>query len=98
MNAGLKNRNHTIAHAVVLHGGDGFEYLGASIVDPDGLLIQRSDVWVRGRGQVYAASGGARNESVFDRASKGLNVDLAGLDFVTADECARAWAKISGYR
>ncbi|MEU4417945.1 hypothetical protein [Nocardia salmonicida] len=98
VNAGLKDRNHTLAHAVVLRGGDGFEYLGASIVDPAGLLIQRSDVWVRGRGKVYAASGGARNESTFERASRGLDVDLAGVDFVTADECARAWAKVSGYR
>lgn len=97
VSAGLKNKNHEIAHAVLVYGSDGYEYLGASIVDKSGLLIQRSDVWVRGLGRVWAASGGARNESTFDRASRGLGVDLAGEDFVTADECARAWAKVSGY-
>ncbi|MFD4438971.1 hypothetical protein ACFWPK_04235 [Nocardia sp. NPDC058519] len=96
--AGLKDRTHTLANTVVLRGADGYEYLGASVIAPGGKLIQRSDVWVRGRGKVYAASGGARNTSTFDRASSGLNVDLAGDDFVTVDRCTYDWSKIAGHK
>lgn len=94
INGGLKASGARIEHAVTLAGADGYEYIGASIVSADGTkFIQRSDVWVRASGRVFAATGGARNDSTFPRATSSLDVDLGGDSVQTTDRCAYDWAK-----
>src|SRR5690606_26874260 len=57
--AKLKNPNRRVAHAVLVTPVTGTPFIGASIVAADGLMVERSDVWVntKSRGMTAATSG-----------------------------------------
>ncbi|WP_446224992.1 hypothetical protein ACTWPB_07700 [Nocardia sp. IBHARD005] len=97
--AKFKDSTQRLAHAVILTGADGRKYLGASVVKADGVLVQKSDVWVHTISSGWtAATGGARSTTTWPKTSDVVtNVDLGGEDVQTADRCAYDWAKISGY-
>ncbi|MFC9966352.1 hypothetical protein ACFVH4_19155 [Nocardia ignorata] len=96
--AGLKDPNHRVAHAVLLTGPTGIPHIGASIVAADGLLIEKSDVWVNTKSRgMTAATGGARRHSDLPKTTDVLEFDLGSDEVQTVDMCAWKWAKASGY-
>ncbi|MFI6368940.1 DUF2510 domain-containing protein [Nocardia sp. NPDC050630] len=85
--AGLTHSGWRLTNGTVIDSG-GKTYLGATIVDGSGATKERSDVWVIANGAVYASTGGARNSTMFPKASAApLNVS-PGDDVVQAvDRC-----------
>ncbi|MGW5316706.1 hypothetical protein [Nocardia thailandica] len=99
ISAKLADPTHRVAHAVVLTSATGVPYIGASIVAADGLMIEKSDVWVntRSRGMTAATAGARRTTPTLPKTTDVLEIDLGGEDVQTADMCAWKWAKASGY-
>lgn len=90
--AKLNDGDHRVAHAVVVDGPDG-TYIGASVVASDGLMIERSDVWVDTSRGLVAASSGAKRTTSLPNAISESDADTRDI----ADLCAWKWAKASGY-
>lgn len=97
--AKLGDPNHRVAHAVLLTSATGVPYIGASIVAADGLMIEKSDVWVntKSRGMTAATAGARRTTPTLPKTTDVLDIDLGGEDVQTVDMCAWKWAKASGY-
>lgn len=98
ISAKLNDPNHRVAHAVLLTSATGTPYIGASLVASDGLMIEKSDVWVNTKSRgMTAATAGARRNTDLPKTSDVLDIDLGGEDVQTADMCAWKWAQASGY-
>lgn len=98
ISAKLKDPNHRVAHAVLLTSATGTPYIGASIVAVDGLMVEKSDVWVNTKSRgMTAATAGARRNTDLPKTTDVLDIDLGGDDVQTADMCAWKWAQASGY-
>lgn len=98
ISAKLKDPNHRIAHAVVVTSATGSPYIGASVVAADGLLIERSDVWVNTKSRgMTAATSGARRTTDLPKSSDVIELDMSSNEFQAADMCAWKWAQASGY-
>lgn len=98
ISAKLTDPNHRVAHAVLLTSATGTPYIGASLVASDGLMIEKSDVWVNTKSRgMTAATAGARRNTDLPKTSDVLDIDLGGEDVQTADMCAWKWAQASGY-
>ncbi|MFC5789648.1 hypothetical protein ACFPPE_07245 [Agromyces tardus] len=98
ISAKLTDPNHRVAHAVLLTSVTGTPYIGASIVAADGLMIEKSDVWVNTKSRgMTAATSGARRTTNLPKTTDVLDIDLGGDDVQTVDMCAWKWAQASGY-
>nr|THJ69520.1 hypothetical protein EU244_21355 [Rhodococcus qingshengii] len=87
VSAGLTKDGYTLTNGTVIEDG-GLTFFGATTVDSDGKMKNRSDVWVIKDGIVYASSGGARNGTSFSNAKDAPLKVLAGDERVQAvDEC-----------
>lgn len=84
--AGLTKSSLTLANGLVIVDGP-TTFVGATTLRRDGKMENRSDVWVVQSGQVYSATGGARNETSWPRASREIDIS-SGDDRVQAlDKC-----------
>ncbi|MFF2555342.1 DUF2510 domain-containing protein [Nocardia sp. NPDC058058] len=81
--AGLSKAGYELRNGTVITAG-GLVYFGGSIFDGAGKMKERSDVWVVKNGAVYASTGGARNNTMFPKAS------AAPLNISPGDEIVQA--------
>ncbi|MGW6121522.1 hypothetical protein ACWFRF_20945 [Nocardia sp. NPDC055165] len=96
--AKLKDPGHRVAHAVLLTSATGAPYIGASIVAADGLMVEKSDVWVNTKSRgMTAATAGARRTTDLPTTTDVLDIDLGGDEVQAVDMCAWKWAQASGY-
>ncbi len=99
ISAKLKNPNHRIVHAVLVTPPAGTPYIGASVVAADGLMVERSDVWVNTKSRgMTAATSGARRTTDLPKATDVIELDMSTEEFQAADMCAWKWAQASGYK
>lgn len=86
VSAGLNKDGYTLTNGTVVDGG-GVTYFGATTLKPDGRMDNRSDVWVVKGGLVYASTGGARNGSIFPKASTALDISPGDELVQLTDRC-----------
>ncbi|WP_280451528.1 hypothetical protein [Nocardia cyriacigeorgica] len=84
--AGLNRDDYLLTNGTVITDG-AFTYFGATVVDESGQMRERSEVWVVRDGVPYASTGGARNHSVFSKASDSLGISAADPNVAAVDTC-----------
>ena len=84
--AGLTTDGHELTNGTVINDG-GTTYFGATTIDAGGRMANRSDVWIVRDGAVYAATGGARNGSLFPTASDVLGISPGDPAVAAVDAC-----------
>lgn len=87
VSSGLSKDGHELINGTVITEG-GLTFFGATTVDGSGKMENRSDVWVIKDNLVYASSGGARNGTIWTKASDAPLKISAGDERVQAvDKC-----------
>lgn len=81
--AGLSKAGNELRNGTVITSGN-LTFFGASIFDSTGKMKERSDVWVIKSGNIYASTGGARNNTTFPKAT------AAPLNIAPDDEIVQA--------
>ena len=84
--AGLTKAGYRLTNALVINAR-GLVFFGASIVDATGKVKERQDVWILRDGVPYASTGGARNNTVFAKASTVLDVGPEDTDVAAVNRC-----------
>lgn len=87
VSSGLSKDGFELTNGTVITEG-GLTFYGATTVDSGGKMENRSDVWVIKDNLVYSSSGGARNTTIWTKASDAPLKISAGDERVKAvDQC-----------
>lgn len=84
--SGLSDATLTLTNATIIDTGP-YTFLGATTLRPDGSMANRSDVWIIDGGAVYSSTGGARNESIWPKASTAIGVSPGDEAVQAVDDC-----------
>ena len=84
--AGLTKDGYRLGNALVIDAR-GLVFFGASILDAGGVVKERQDVWILRDGIPYSSTGGARNNTLFGKASTALRIGPDDADVVAVNRC-----------
>ncbi|OZC62321.1 hypothetical protein CH267_01950 [Rhodococcus sp. 06-621-2] len=86
VSAGLSDGTQSLTNGTVIDTGP-YTYFGATTLDADGSFANRSDVWIIDGGAVYASTGGARNGSIWPKASSSIGISPGDESVAAVDNC-----------
>ncbi|MBT2266337.1 hypothetical protein J7E74_15200 [Rhodococcus erythropolis] len=87
VSSGLSTDGYELTNGTVIKDGD-LTFYGATTVDGTGKVKNRSDVWVVKDNLVYASSGGARNGTIWTKASDApLKISAGDARVQAVDQC-----------
>ncbi|MCQ4148559.1 DUF2510 domain-containing protein [Rhodococcus qingshengii] len=87
VSSGLSTDGYELINGTVIQDGN-LKFYGATTVDSTGKVKNRSDVWVVKDNLVYASSGGARNGSIWTKASDApLKISAGDARVQAVDQC-----------
>lgn len=87
VSSGLSTDGYELINGTVINDGS-LTFYGATTVDGTGKVKNRSDVWVVKDNLVYASSGGARNGTIWTKASDApLKISAGDARVQAVDQC-----------
>ncbi len=87
VSSGLSTDGYKLTNGTVINDGN-LTFYGATTVDSTGKVKNRSDVWVVKDNLVYASSGGARNGTIWTKASDApLKISAGDARVQAVDQC-----------
>lgn len=87
VSSGLSTDGYELTNGTVIKDGN-LTFYGATTVDGTGKVKNRSDVWVVKDNLVYASSGGARNGTIWTKASDApLKISAGDARVQAVDQC-----------
>lgn len=84
--SGLSDATLTLTNGTIIDTGP-YTFLGATTLRPDGSMANRSDVWIVDGKAVYSSTGGARNESIWPKASRAIGISPGDEAVQAVDDC-----------